>query len=264
MGVASLTLLAISCSTVHRSVLEPSSTADMPASELTYAYLWCKYAAESRALCYQAYNVARDRLAAAIAQNASIQDRLAVILDIDETVLDNTPYERRLACGDEYSLKTWMEWTAKAEAQALAGARDFLCYAVSNGVEVFYISNRKTNELDGTIRNLSKRNFPMADPDHVLLQKASEGKVTNRNKVSENRTIVLLIGDNLNDLSEIFANVSVRERFSLTDSNREEFGRKFIVVPNPMYGGWENTLYDNKRLSTSEKAAIRRSLLKLE
>jgi 5'-nucleotidase (lipoprotein e(P4) family) len=236
----------------------------MPAAELTHAYLWCKYAAEARALYYQAYNVARDRLEAAIAQNASVRDRLAVILDIDETILDNTPYERRLALGEEYSLKTWMEWTERAEAPALAGAREFLGYAVSNRVEVFYISNRKTNELPATLRNLARRNFPMADPDHVLLPRASEGKAACRNKVAESFKIVLLIGDNLNDLSEIFSNVSVSERFGFTDQQREEFGRKFIVLPNPMYGDWENALYQYQRLSTAEKAAIRRRWLQHE
>ncbi|HOW67378.1 MAG TPA: 5'-nucleotidase, lipoprotein e(P4) family [Verrucomicrobiota bacterium] len=261
LGAACAAMIVVSCSTVHRPASAPGDTANKPGSELTYALLWYKYAAEARALYYQAYNAARDRLAMAIAQHANGQDRLAVILDIDETVLDNTPVQNQLANGEVFSPEMWKAWSDKASADALPGAREFLCYAASNGVEVFYVSNRKTNELAATIRNLALRNFPMTDPDHVLLQEANESKVPRRSAASANHTVVLLIGDNLNDLSEIFENVSVGERFRLTDDRREEFGRRFIVLPNPMYGDWENALYDYYRLSPSEKAAIRRRLI---
>jgi 5'-nucleotidase (lipoprotein e(P4) family) len=255
------TLLATGCCTSRQAGAAPGHSGQLCSSDGTLAVLWSKYAAEARALHYQAYNVAHDRLDLALAANTNRHDHLAVILDIDESVLDNTPFEASIFMGNGFSMQAWTNWTAQAAAAALPGAGEFLSYAVSRGVEVFYVSNRGTSELGATIQNLRLRKFPMADADHVLLQAGHEGKVPNRNYVRSKCTVVLLIGDELNDVSEVFDNKSARERFCLTDQQRVEFGRKFILLPNPMYGRWEDSLYGNKRLSAKEKASIRRKLM---
>lgn len=228
----------------------------------TLAVIWFQQAAEARALYYQAFNIAGDRLSEAIA-NKSPDDRLAVIVDIDETVLDNSPYQAYLIKHDSsYTPASWKDWTDQSAAGALPGAQQFLATAVSNHVAVFYISNRGTNEFTSTARNLIARGFPMVDSDHLLLQASHEGKEPNRMKVARNYKIVLLMGDQLGDFSTIFDRGNYTGRSEQVDALRNEFGHEFIALPNPMYGRWEDGLYQGKQLNETQKAELRRSLLK--
>jgi len=236
--------------------------AEFDESDHVMAVLWCQYAAEARALYYQAYNIAGDRLDAAIA-HSDPKDNLAIIMDIDETILDNSPFEAFLIQnGSPFTPELWSEWTAQCESQALPGAQPFLAYAASHGVAVFYLSNRSSDEFEATVRNLNALQFPMVDSSHLLLQMDGSGKEPNRLKVGEKYKVVLLMGDNLGDFSAVFDRQGFTNRFELADANRAEFGRRFIVLPNPMYGDWENSLYPSHGLDENMKIKLRRELLK--
>lgn len=255
-----------SCSTAPRPAGSIPTASDGSTSsgpdDHTLAVIWFQQAAEARALYYQAFNIAGDRLAEAIA-NKSPDDRLAVIVDIDETVLDNSPYQAYLIKHDRsYTPASWKDWTDQSAAGALPGAQQFLATAVSNHVAVFYISNRGTNEFDSTSRNLIAQGFPKVDLDHLLLQASHEGKEPNRMKVAKDYKIVLLMGDQLGDFSTIFDRGNYAGRSEQVDALRNEFGRKFIALPNPMYGRWEDGLYQGKQLNEKQKAEFRRELLR--
>ena len=117
--------------------------------------------------------------------------------------------------------------------------------------------------LKATVRNLKTAGFPQAEESHVLLMGDDGSKEDRRKSVAANHEIVLLLGDNLNDLSNVFENKSVAGRFAESDKLREEFGSRFIVLPNPVYGAWESAVYDNKsNLSEDEKDAKRKSVLR--
>jgi len=73
----------------------------------------------------------------------------------------------------------------------------------------------------------------------------------------------MLIGDNLDDFSGIFERRSIAERFAAADAHREEWGRRFIVLPNAMYGTWENAIYEYQRLTEAQKAEKRAAALEL-
>jgi 5'-nucleotidase (lipoprotein e(P4) family) len=150
-----------------------------------------------------------------------------------------------------------------AQAEALPGAADFLNYAASKGVEVFYVSNRKTIEYEATVKNLNSKGFPMVDEQHLFLRTSTSVKTERRNKIAEDYRIVLLAGDNLNDFTELFEKQDTEKRNQLTDSLRNEFGKRFIVLPNAMYGDWENALFNyNNKLSAQQKDSIRTKNLK--
>ncbi|HEX9615389.1 MAG TPA: 5'-nucleotidase, lipoprotein e(P4) family [Bacteroidota bacterium] len=226
------------------------------------AVLWFQVSAERRALCYQAFQTARfqlDRHAA----NRQVGNPGAVVVDIDETVLDNSPHSAKMILENKSFPYGWTEWVNKAGAEPIPGALEFLRYAVSKGYSIFYVSNRSAeNETDGTIRNLRERGFPQADSGHVLLQEGRSGKEIRRQKILLTHEIVLLIGDNLNDHAETFEKNSIEERFAETDRLRDEFGVRYIVLPNPMYGEWESAIYRYGRgLSAEEKNVLRRSAL---
>ncbi|MEV2285239.1 5'-nucleotidase, lipoprotein e(P4) family [Paenibacillus larvae] len=225
------------------------------------ADLWFQTAGETKALYYQGYNIGRLKLDTALAKGTN--KKPAIILDLDETVLDNSPYQAMTVKeGKTYPYK-WDEWIDKAESEALPGAIDFLKYAESKGVDIYYISDRRINQLDATIKNLEHVDAPQATKEHVLLKDPQEkGKEKRREIVSQKNDIVLLFGDNLSDFTD-FDHKSVKERNNMVDETKEQFGDKYIIFPNPMYGNWESALYDyNSDKSDQEKIEIRQKNLK--
>ena len=202
--------------------------------------LWQQHAAEYRALVYQAYNTARQQLDEILSHRAGSDTPPAIITDIDETVLDNSPFNGKLIVLDtSYSDARWIEWGRLAAADTLPGAPAFFKYAAQRGVEIFYISNRLQVQKDVTMANLRRFGLPFADAEHVLLKTAPGGKESRRRHVIEHFEPVLLLGDNLSDFSVLFDKQGTERRNALVDSLRNDFGRRFIVFPNPMYGDWE-------------------------
>jgi len=228
---------------------------------LLFATLYQQKAAERRALSYQAFNIARLMLDNQM-RMAGLTKTLAVVVDIDETVLDNSPFEAKSILKNSDYPKYWNEWCELAEARPLAGSVEFLNYAKSKGVVVFYITNRKTNLLEATLKNLKDKGFPYADKEHVLMRTDDSNKESRRNIVKANHHIFLFMGDNLGDFMHEFDDKTIDERFTLTDKYSKEFGRKFIVLPNPMYGSWVNDLFDNNfDLTKEEKIELFRKQL---
>ncbi len=224
--------------------------------------LWQQHAAEYRALSYQAFNLAKWQLDNILESRNDTDKPFAVVTDIDETVLDNSPYDGKLIETDEeYSRAGWLEWGKKAAAAPVPGSVGFFQYAEKRGVEVFYISNRYAEQKDETISNLKMSGFPFADETHVLLREDESGKEARRNGVEETHEIVMLIGDNLSDFSEVFDDQPTAVRNHLADSLESEFGKNFIVLPNPMYGDWETNgiLEDNAGWTPDQKDSVRHS-----
>ncbi len=223
--------------------------------------LYQQKAAERRALSYQAFNLATLRLNNQL-RIAGLTKTLAVVVDIDETVLDNSPFEAKSILKNSNYPTYWNEWCELAEAQPLAGAVEFLTYAQSVGAEVYYITNRKVTLLEPTIKNLKDKGFPYADKEHVLMRTDDSNKESRRQKVAANHYIFLLMGDNLGDFMHVFDNAPINERFSLTDKYKDEFGKRFIVLPNPMYGTWANLLFNNNfKLSKEERISLMKKQL---
>jgi 5'-nucleotidase (lipoprotein e(P4) family) len=235
--------------------------------KLLMAVAWYQHSSEMTALYYQGFNIAQQRLDQAV--NSNLAGRLlAVVVDIDETMLNNSPFETMLVNNAD-SKEGWYDWTNKAIAKALPGALGFAEYAQSKQVEIFYITNRDDKERLVTLKNLQNQNFPFATEDHLLTRSDlsystgnTSSKSGRRAKVAENHEIILLIGDNLNDFSELFEDRSSNNGKKAVDENREQFGLKFIILPNPMYGAWEKPLYDYKEgLSDAEKSLLLKAKL---
>lgn len=199
--------------------------------------LWFQQAAETEALYLQGYNVAADRIMEY--SNAEGDLPLAVVLDIDETVLDNSPFNvELLRKGYSYSEEKWAEWCELREALPLPGALEFTKLADSLGIAVFYVSNRAAGLLDATLDNMQKYGFPNADEEHVMLKTAASSKDARRSALRKNYKIALLLGDNLDDFDGIFEDRTERYGKSTVQKHREHFGREFIMFPNPFYGSW--------------------------
>lgn len=229
------------------------------------AILYMQKAAEYRALTYQAFNIAETQLNEDFEKSnlKKLPKQMrkmprAVIVDIDETVLNNSPAQAYLVKNRlPFDLKNWYAWGEMRTAKPIPGAVAFLNYAHRKGVKVFYVSNRDEVQKTATIDNLNSAGFPDASAETVILRQNESTKEPRRQAIAAKYRIVLLMGDNLDDFSDVYERKSVEDRFSETDKTRELFGRKFIVLPNAMYGTWEGAIYNYGRLNEIEKAKLR-------
>jgi 5'-nucleotidase (lipoprotein e(P4) family) len=229
----------------------------------TLAVLWQQTSAEYRALCYQAFNLATLRINE-IPERELAKGKLALITDLDETILDNSAREAQLILEKQsHTSANWKEWTKLSMAREVPGAAEFLRFAHSKGISVFYVSNRDTGEIRWTIDNLKMLDLPDADTEHMLFLSNTSSKEERRQTVLKDYRVVMLLGDNLNDFSTVFEKKTIAERSLQTDKLKEEWGRQFIVLPNATYGEWENALYNyNSKLPAEKKDSIRIHLLK--
>lgn len=208
----------------------------------TMSVLWFQKSGEAKALYYQGYNIGKLRLEE-ILKHKRNGKKPAIVLDIDETVLDNSPYHAWMVRTGKGDMLDWSDWFERAEAKPLPGALDFLKFADSKGVAIYYISNRMEAQKEATIKNLRQVGAPQADGEHVLLMQDGElGKETRRKHVAKTHEIVLLFGDNLNDFKG-FDQLSASERINRVEQDYNDYGNKLILFPNPMYGDWELAIY---------------------
>jgi len=257
-----LTLIVFSACKVSQNPVKQTSTVN---NGKVWASLWQQRSAEYRALCFQAYNVAKLRLDEALKQPGS--KPLAVVTDIDETVLDNSPYDAQRAINNqEYDAATWKQWTAKAACDTVAGAPSFFKYAASKGVSVFYITNRDEDERAGTTKNLQHYNMPNADQEHIILKSGSSSKESRRLQVLSKYNIVLLCGDNLADFDKLYDNHPTESsRNTTTTQLTNQFGNKYIVLPNSSYGDWEGALFNfNYGLTPAQKDSVIKARMRFD
>lgn len=246
--------LALAACAAPRAATVPAPPAPglSPGSiEMLAGVLWVQTSAEYRALSEQAYAAAEAALARALADSgwtAALEQTgdyaarpPAVILDIDETALDNSPYQARLVLGNaEFESDTWTAWIDEAAAPAVPGAVEFARAAAARGVAVFYVSNRDSIHEPGTRRNLERVGFPLpATPDVVLLRGErgwTSDKTGRRAAVAAEHRVLLVIGDDVNDFAN--ARLPLAERDALVRRHADRWGERWIVLPNPMYGSW--------------------------
>ncbi len=245
------------------------NTEDTPESQLNTQIhllggtLFTQESAEYRALCYQAYNLASMRLRE---NAASSNDRLAVVLDLDETVLDNSPYTAWQIVNDQpFTPDTWTKWVDLASAKPVPGVIPFLNLADSLGYHLFFISNRSPEHLQATVKNMADLGMPQLDSAQFMFKTTTSDKTERRDAVlAKGYKIALLIGDNLGDFDARWDKPATNpDRNDMVDSDPNIFGDKFIVLPNTLYGTWEGALYDyNRDLTDVQLDSIRRSALK--
>ncbi len=229
---------------------------------LTAATTWFQTAGENFALQYQAYRLARLALDENLRQKKGKGLPPAVVVDVDETVLSNGPAQANMVLTGKGYPAGWTEWMQKASAKAIRGSVDFLKYADSKKVKVFYVTNRRQEHQGVTMKNLAAVGFPNVTEASVLCSHGEWNKDSRRNEIRKSHDIVLLVGDNLNDFSSEFPGKSVTVRNDVVDAQKDRFGTTYILIPNPMYGDWEEAIYKgNFALPPEEKEKAIRSAL---
>ena len=264
----------------------PTTVAAAPASATAddnlNAVLWVQASAEYRALSEQTFRAAADHLDAALKEkhwdalvtaergNAPTGLAPAVIMDVDETVLDNSPYQARLVRdGKEFDDLSWDAWVAEKKAKPLPGVVDFAKAASAKGVTIVYLSNRAQHLQAATLANLRSAGLPVAD-DSVFLglgtfvqgceQNGSE-KACRRQLAGRKYRVLMQFGDQLGDFVQVIANTP-DGRAQLGDEYADWFGERWWMLPNPTYGSWEPALFNNDFSQPREarRAAKRQAL----
>ncbi len=261
--------------------MAPTTTAPVApavaANDNLNAIAWTQTAIEHDLIYLQTYRDASGRLDQALADpswdalasdergNGSLRKmKPAVILDIDETALDNSPYQARLVLdGNAYDEFTWAEWCKEQKARAMPGAVEFARQADSKGITVLYLSNRAADLNEVTLANLAKVGFPIKAGEKVFLglgtfvkdceQNGSE-KGCRRKLVAQQYRVLMQFGDQIGDFVDVSANTSEGRRAAV-EPYLGWIGERWYVLPNPTYGSWEPALFNN---AWSQPADVRR------
>ena len=257
LSLLSILVLTSACTTTQQTTeLEEEVTVQhSEADESLSATLWVQRAAEYDAITRLVYNTAGRQLAARINDStftASVEqtagfDTLspAIILDVDETVLDNSPFQARMIRqGQKYSSSSWKEWVNEAQAEPLEGAVPFLKKAETAGVAIFYVTNRDADLEEATIENL-KRYGLNATSENVILRgerpEWTSDKASRRKFVAASHRIIMLFGDDLNDFISA-KKISESERSEAISQYDDRWGTSWFILPNPIYGSWRDAM----------------------
>jgi acid phosphatase len=116
-------------------------------------------------------------------------------------------------------------------------------YAVERGVQVIYYSRRIESLRQCTTNNLEALGFPVDQAFLLLNDKRPETKKAYlRRELSSRYRILLLVGDDLEDFVA-GSRTGPESRMALMREHADRWGREWIILPNPMYGAWDTSLY---------------------
>lgn len=208
------------------------------------AVAWKQTAAEYDALYIQGFNIAKMHVDRAARDG---RRKLAVISDLDDTVLDTRDYWREVIAADKqfFDDAMWDAWVPKNRAKATPGALEFLQYCRDSNVEVFYITNRDqgAKTIDLALGNMKAAGLPFADADHLSVITDSSDKEPSQRAIAGSHDVVIFLGDNLNDFRRHYYLTEVEARRKRLALDRAEFGRRFILFPNPTDGHWVRAVF---------------------
>jgi len=281
---AALFALALAaCQPVRPAAPVAAAPVAVAADDNLNAVLWVQRSEEYQAASAQAYRAAIAQLDRALAEGwdalvpaerpsaVGAERPPAVVLDIDETVLDNSPYQARLVhSGEEFDDAGWEAWVEQRKAQPVPGVLEFARAASERGITMVYISNRTEQMKQATLDNLRAAGLPVAD-DSVYMgmgmevpgcaQAKPSEKLCRRQLAASRYRVLMQFGDQLGDFLRVADN-SAAARQALLRQHGQWFGQRWWMLPNPTYGGWESAAFDNKRTLPREarRAAKREAL----
>lgn len=258
---------ATSTKAPHADRASSPAAASPPANDNLNAVAWTQTAIEHDLIVREVYRNAGEKLLLALKdrrwdalpqgerKNPLKRLKPAVILDIDETVLDNSPYQARLIQGGgDFNEFTWSEWCREKAAKPMPGALEFTQLAAKQGVSVFYISNRAQDLNEVTLDNLRADGFPVGSGERVFFglgtivegcEQVGTEKGCRRELIGRTHRVLLQVGDQIGDFVDVVANTPEGRRLAIAPYDGW-IGTRWFVLPNPTYGSWEPALFNNE------------------
>ena len=247
----------------------------VPQNDLLNATLWMQKSVEYKGNVLGVFALAKMRLDEALADKSwtalpEMQDASkvadlppAIILDCDETILDNNLYEAYLVkASKDFSSKEWTAYVKDQKTSAMPGAVEFTQYAASKGVKVFYITNRTKEEEPATAANMEKLGFPMGGNVDTLLTKGEKeewgsAKGSRDQLVAKDYRVLLMLGDNFSDFTDDYKG-GPDDRQKVFEKTASHWGKDWLVLPNPEYGSFESAPFKgNYKLSPNERRKMK-------
>lgn len=231
----------------------PAPEQQAPAYRGLDAGLYMMTSAEYRACCYQTFTWAKQVLQTKLEKATRNGKPLAVVADLDETLIDNGAYQSmqiRRNIGFDKAL--WNVWQEKYgdEVQLIPGAGEFVKQAREAGVALVYISNRDETYREPLKKALDRLGIGIANENQLKLATDTSNKTKRRAEAEEQYQVLVYLGDNLRDFDETFRTVTladkkietlqaaIAQRKQMVDQHRAKFGDQWIILPNPAYGEW--------------------------
>jgi len=283
-AVVALTLLTSACA-AQRTELPPPAPIPMPVSTaktleppppppppaepkplVSTGMQWLYGAGEGAATSIQTYHAFRDHVLAAarnrpkdsviLADGSSPatptfapcgRKPLAVVLDVDETVIQNLGYEYALAKSgkesDGAALNRWQK-QPRTEVKAMPGAIEALNAVKAKGVAVIYNTNRDDEDAAATAATIVNAGLPPGIIKETLFHRGDadgqSGKDGRRTHIAQRYCVVAMVGDQLGDFSDAFnrRGIGVQERRALAGSGPIVglWGNGWFLLSNPAYG----------------------------
>lgn len=253
-----LALVGTGCASTSKKALHETPPPDLAAVaaklDTLHATLYQQLSEEYRGAALQAFAAARLALERALgdpswtAATEQTGDYFslppAIIADVDETIFDNSPFQVGLIkSGTRYTTAKFNAWCGERRAWAIPGAVEFLKAAADRGVTVFYVTNRRKDVREATRDNLRALGFPLRDDLETVYVRGlkpewdKDDKSPRRRAIAATHRILLLLGDDLNDFVAA-RGLTTAERQSLAEPFTSHWGERWIVLPNPTYGSW--------------------------
>ena len=266
MGFALLVFATVSCATTNQQVssdMQASVTNDFRKESYLNGIAY-QLSAEVKGLQIQAFKLARIQLDQRLLERdqGKYARPIAIISDIDDALADDAMYMADIVLREgKWDNGPWdyyYDALATTACKALPGAVEFLQYAKSKGVEVFYITNRDWDQHDLTVQQLKRLGFPYADSAHVQVMntEGSSNKTERRENVLKTHDVVMYIGDNIGDFTAAFKRELgpvKRTEMALQDEYKNLWGDRWIVLPNATYGDYVGAVWYNDKSADAAK-----------
>lgn len=246
------------------SVAQEVNDVPVQRDALLYALAWKQTAAEYQALYYQGFNIARMQVQAALDSRQPGDKPLAIVTDVDDTVLHSLTYWGHLVQRnmDFFDDAIWDRWVASNRVTATPGALEFLEFCAANNVEVFYVTSRDQGEdtFELALENLRSVDFPFVDQEHLTVLRDSSNKEPRQDELKNDYQVVTFLGDNLNDFRrKYYIRSDVDGRIAAMAQDKDKFGSEYVIFPNPTDGQWLAAIFGE-----SEPAATEANRVKLK
>ncbi|WP_339388342.1 5'-nucleotidase, lipoprotein e(P4) family [Vibrio caribbeanicus] len=237
------------------TVADEKNTVNNP---LLYSLAWKQTAAEYQALYYQGFNIAQMHLQRALAMRKPGDKPLAIISDLDDTLVLPLDYWGNLVNRglDFFDDTIWDKWIPANRMEPSPGAKAFLKYCQDNNVEIFYITSRDQGKktFDYALGNIKYLGFPLKDNSHLTVLRDTSNKQTRQDEIMNDYDVVVMLGDNLNDFRrKYYIKGNVEGRLTKMREDRDEYGMKYILFPNPTDGHWLAAIYGQSEPEASNE-----------
>ena len=230
---------------------------DAESNSLLWAVAWKETSAEYGALCHQAFNLARLKVDQELNRKSKSKKPLAIITDMDNTIIHATSYWGHIINQNKefFDDSIWDEWVPKNLIKAIPVSKRFFDYCYDNDVEVFYVTNRDqgAKTFDYALSQLNYLDLPFADKEHLTVYRESSNKMPTKNQINQSHKLILMLGDNLNDYKRDYYIKNVSQRYEVMERDKDEYGDKFILIPNPTDGHWVRAMFGTSEPEPSQE-----------